>query len=267
MTRQVTKAKKPYKLHAAPVEELVLACYFPHVMEFRAEHVGLFWAKQKSQFPKSQQVSPLFDFGEVQTGSEVFPMPRFWFTSADDTRLIQIQRNAFLLNWRRRPNQDYPHFDAMLEQFTALFELFRAFITNECGQEIERIERLEINYINIIPPNELWKTSIDIAAVFPKLSIPQIPAIKNVTVGASMAFRYQLSPADVLSVTITNGKRPPNSEDVFILDVKVQGTPSDKLLQSMSDWFANAHETTRTAFLAFTNPEMRKEIWNEEGDV
>lgn len=77
MSRKTPKSKIQYKLGAAPVEELVLSCYFPHVADFRAEHVGLFWNKHKSEFPKSQQAVPIMDFGDVQTGLEPFPMPRF----------------------------------------------------------------------------------------------------------------------------------------------------------------------------------------------
>ena len=48
MSRKTPKSTIQYKLGAAPVEELVLSCYFPHVADFRAEHVGLFWNKHKS---------------------------------------------------------------------------------------------------------------------------------------------------------------------------------------------------------------------------
>jgi len=33
---------------------------------------------------------------------ELFPMPRFWFLSQEKTRLIQLQNNALLYNWRKQ---------------------------------------------------------------------------------------------------------------------------------------------------------------------
>ena len=43
--------------------------------------------------------------------------------------------------------------------------------------------------------------------------------------------------------------------------------PSDKQLDRMEDWFKIAHQHTRTAFLAYTNPKMRSEVWKEFGDL
>jgi hypothetical protein len=32
---------------------------------------------------------------------EVFPLPRFWFVAKDEATLLQVQKNAFLFNWRK----------------------------------------------------------------------------------------------------------------------------------------------------------------------
>lgn len=172
-----------------------------------------------------------------------------------------------MLNWRRKPNHDYPHFDAMFGSFTKLFELFRAFLTNECGTRIDTITRLEINYINIIPPNILWETPQDFSRVFPKLSMPEIVDFKDGPTAINLNYRYQLSPDDALSINIANGKQAQANKEVFLLDIKIQGTPSDKQLDRMEDWFKIAHQHTRTAFLAYTNPKMRSEVWKEFGDL
>ena len=244
----------------------MIGCYFPHVEEFRAEHVGLFWKKYKSDYPKSQQAAPIVDFGDVQSGLELFPMPRFWFTSADDTKLIQIQRNAFLLNWRRKPKQEYPHFESMFATFVGMLDQYRAFISNECGSSITSTTRLELSYINIIAPNQLWKSPKDISQVFPELRTPAVPVLGDGPTGMNYNFRYQLTPDDVLSINIANGKHSQTHDDVFLLEIKMQGTPATKHIDDLESWFDTAHRNTRTAFLSFTNPRMRAEVWKESAD-
>ena len=82
-----------------------------------------------------------------------------------------------------------------------------------------------------------------------------------------MNYRYQLSLDDVLSINIANGKQAQTNQDVLLLDVKIQGTPADKRLDGMDAWFKTAHQYTRKAFLSFTNPKMRAEVWKESGDA
>jgi hypothetical protein len=47
---------------------------------------------------------------ELTGESEIYPMPRFWLEAEDGTILMQIQKNAFLFNWRKREAQ-YPHYE------------------------------------------------------------------------------------------------------------------------------------------------------------
>jgi uncharacterized protein (TIGR04255 family) len=97
------------KFRNPPINELVIGVYFTRDLQLlRAEHVGLFWSSIRSEFPTIQQqpiVVPPFAPSAVVTiefaaPGEMFPMPRFWIESTDGQTLLQIQRNAFLLNWR-----------------------------------------------------------------------------------------------------------------------------------------------------------------------
>ncbi len=89
-----------------PINELIIGAYFePPVIALRSEHIGLLWSRLRHEFPVVKQRKPL---GIVEpppravlTISEEFlVMPRFWFVSKDKVHLIQVQKNAFLLNWR-----------------------------------------------------------------------------------------------------------------------------------------------------------------------
>ena len=87
-----------------PINEVVMSMFFNRPLEgFRSEHLGLFWEKIREDFPRVRQQIPLArSIGAAVGPDEVTPMPRYWFIAADDTTIIQIQKDAFIYNWRRR---------------------------------------------------------------------------------------------------------------------------------------------------------------------
>jgi hypothetical protein len=67
----------------------------------------------KHSFETAPLVAPV---APIEFTIEQFPTPRFWFEAADGITLIQLQKNAFIFNWRKRDN-DYPHFEAVKAAF------------------------------------------------------------------------------------------------------------------------------------------------------
>src|SRR4029077_19257212 len=104
-----------------PINEVAIGLFFQPVAGLRAEHVGAFWGKIREEFPISGQHPPLIlpgtpSLSQLALSNEVFPLPRFWFISTDQTGLVQLQRDAFFFNWRRRES-DYPRFKHVLSKF------------------------------------------------------------------------------------------------------------------------------------------------------
>src|SRR5438045_572199 len=108
------------KFKYPPINEVIVGLYFAsEVAPLRAEHVGVFWSTVRKDFPKIQQQPVLMipptsaaGFLELTFTNELFPMPRYWLEGIDDAYLMQIQRDAFIFNWRKR-GAEYPHFDAV----------------------------------------------------------------------------------------------------------------------------------------------------------
>src|SRR5580704_19342195 len=102
------------KFKNPPISELVIGVYFDReIPSLRSEHVGLFWGQVREDFPNIQQ-QPLVNAPvrqpfpqQIFISSESW-MPRFWLEASDGSTLMQIQKNAFLFNWRKKET-DYPH--------------------------------------------------------------------------------------------------------------------------------------------------------------
>jgi len=90
------------KFKNPPIHELVIGARFaPQLRALRSEHIGLLWSRLgRKDFPTVHQKPPL-DV-PIPSATEFLPMPRFWLESKEDDKLIQVQKNAFLLNWRSR---------------------------------------------------------------------------------------------------------------------------------------------------------------------
>jgi len=145
-----------------PVDEVVIGLMFMSVGS-STNHVAKYRDSVKNDFPGLQYQPRLVvqfeslseDAFSAQTpnlvmGSGAFqPGQRTWFVSADDQRLLQLQDDAFLSNWRRR-GQPYPRFEPLLRDFWARFELFRMHVNTDSPIPLQ-LQQLEVSYINWVP--------------------------------------------------------------------------------------------------------------------
>jgi uncharacterized protein (TIGR04255 family) len=79
-----------------------------------------------------------------------FSLPRSWFISQDNTRLLQIQADRFVYNWRKQePSEEYPRYRPLREQFAVhLQQVWTAL--EEAGKQLPAINFCEVSYINQI---------------------------------------------------------------------------------------------------------------------
>ena len=161
------------KFRNPPLEELVLGSYFPPIQALRAQHVGLFWSSLITEFPICSQHPPIKEI--VQFDDEVFPMSQFWLVSRAEDSLIQIQKNAFIANWRRRPDgPDYPHYESVKRFFDSNLSRFTSFLSDQLSYRIEQVISLEMTYTNFIPlpsslPNGDYSSLIAGLSILPGL--------------------------------------------------------------------------------------------------
>jgi uncharacterized protein (TIGR04255 family) len=144
----------------APLVEVALSVQFQPLQMFTSAHAGEFWQIIKPDFLLTQEQPPLAPIGEFFGQVSGFPnFPQFaiqmggigirnWFSTADGTYLLQLQRDRFALNWRKTPsNPDYPRYPVIREKFIELFKLFDGFVERSGLGKCE-INIHEATYIN-----------------------------------------------------------------------------------------------------------------------
>jgi uncharacterized protein (TIGR04255 family) len=255
-----------------PVNELVIALFHLPLMDLKAQHIGIYWDKIRHKYPLSEQHPVVFDSQSTLSTAtlmaapdELYPLPRFWFYNNALPTLIQVQRNSFMLNWRllpSLPNAEYPHYETVAEDFWRELDDYKAFIQDFVGGKLDPIQRCELTYVNVIPPNELFSKPEEFVNVLPLLSsLYSIENSERRFAGMVGNVGYRVNPSLLIELGVRLGRRTDMGEIAVGLELKAHGVPSDLSLEAARGWFDAAHDATYKLFLDATGKEMQEKIW------
>lgn len=146
-----------------PVAEVAIALSFEPLLRLRQAHLGSFWQQLRDEYPTVDDRPPvethLEELGVIVPPAfelrlvEAPRTSRAWFLSADGTRLIQLQADQLILNWRGEGEQ-YPRFEALAASVFERLEQLNSWAENETlGEVVPR--QVEITYVNRLGPEPL----------------------------------------------------------------------------------------------------------------
>jgi uncharacterized protein (TIGR04255 family) len=168
-----------------PINEVVLGVQFDKLTNFSTIHPGLLWQKIRTEYPKytiQPEIAPDKETFEVpklpKAPKAIFsitpPVPRCWFLDEPENKLIQVQPDRFLHNWKKMTGkEDYPHYSNILPEFKKQWNTFLGFI-NEEKVGIVNMNHWEVTYVNYIYIGEGWKDLGDMPKLFPFISTNQL---------------------------------------------------------------------------------------------
>ncbi len=261
-----------------PVNEVVLGVQ-SNKLTLTTPLLGLFWASVRESYPDFQ-VQPALDpvverFGE--TPQTVGPVPglrlleqpetpRCWFLEKPGNRLIQVQQDRLIYNWRRVVDSDqYPHYAQVKDAFAREYERLSQFVKTE-----ERAGQLEPNwcettYINhLLPdpgrwaPGELEK----LFTVFgPRPDGGFLPPAEQ----GQFAFTFLIpdsagEPLGRLHVSLARAIRQKDSAHLLVFELTARGRPDGEGLDGVLRFMDRAHEWIVRGFTELTRPSMH-ELW------
>src|SRR5690348_6823882 len=147
--RQLPEFAKP------PVVEVACSIQFELIKELHVGLLGLLWEEYRERYPVVQEQAPLQTPREQFTGTPprfgfsmtgTFPMPRVWFLTEDGQRLVQVQRDHFIVNWRKLDTgAAYPRYPHLRDSLIEEIELFQQFLADEGLAPIRAIQA-ELTY-------------------------------------------------------------------------------------------------------------------------
>jgi len=251
-----------------PINEVVVSTYFnPPLSDLRSEHIGLFWGKIKQDFPIVSQ-QPIVGTELDILGNEPFPIPRYWFIAEDKINLIQVQKNAFMFNWRRN-DEKYPRFHKNIKPtFDKYYGLFNEFVRTETNIEDLAVDLCELNYINVIDCCEYWEGPQDTPKIIPSFSMLN-PNIDDLDfLGFNCNFGYRLSSDLQINIGIRSGFRTQQQDrPVLIFEIKTSGRLGQIEKPEADEWFERAHDAIIKCFLSITDTDIQNRFWQPAEEI
>lgn len=258
--------------------EVALSLQFEPLASLTAAHLGLLWGRFRSQFPKTQDqprlrpaiekfgvrvVSPGQSFGsDIGVGA---PAIRCWFLNDLETELIQVQRDRFIHNWRRKSsdNGTYPRYETLRRSFAEELGTFADFLRREKLGEI-RPNQCELIYVNHVVAGTEWENHSqlgNIATVWKALySQDFLPEQES----AAFEVRYQINsqkdtPAGRLYINFAPAFREADSRPIYIAQLLARGAPAGGTLEGAFKFLDLAHEWVVQAFASIMSEQMHRE--------
>ena len=242
----------------APLEEVVCGVQFAGI-KWSDIHFGLFFTKLEGRYEQTQRRphislfdSPPKDLPQIQLVTEI-ETPLLWYETTKSPFLLQIQEDAFFLNWRRQSGTFvYPHFrtrhggdEGVWDRFIHEWNVFRNFCEE---QEIgtPEVRACHLAYIDHMVHGEAWNAPVDLVKL-----IRPVEGLKNLESLSvvNMTIRYKSRDLPI-HINIRPAVRKNDQKKLFIMEFIITEKLSTK--NDLSSWFEKSHEVIVQEFLAQT---------------
>ena len=235
-----------------PLVELICGINFRLIPHLTGPTIGLFWNQLEREFPKCRTM-PRLHQSNIVIGP--LPEPRVWLLDQDEGRILQIQNDTLLLNWRRsEKNDQYPRFSRILEDYRRYFGRLESFLSERGLGQIAPTG-VQMSYINqVLYPEEVSK-AVFLSEIFPDIawrgkSKKYLPEPGNLDLSTSFHLPEDLGR---LTFNITSPVKPiawlSKDGQALRFDISVTASAvgevsSDELFA----WFGKANEAINGAF-------------------
>ncbi|MDZ4836571.1 MAG: TIGR04255 family protein [Candidatus Melainabacteria bacterium] len=272
--KELEKAPLP-DYERPPVIEVVCGITFKSLDRLLAPHLGLYWEKVKDRYSGCAERGPLAPVIEAPLGRqevdleilEVPPIPRIWFVNQESNELIQVQRDRFLHNWRKKDDDTrYPKYKSVISEFNAQIRTFSEFLEKHALGEIEPLQ-FELTYVNHIPQGDGWESASDLSQLFVAFNkqvcheqfLPEVEGLNWTT-----TFGLPNDSGRLYVQLRTAVKSDDQQKKLLQLNLTARGIGQLQKLSDMNSWFDIAHETIVRGFADLTTEKAQKEIWRRK---
>lgn len=248
------------KFEQPPLVEVACGVGFRRLDDLLIPHYGLFWDPISRDFPICQHANQYGDLPEDTISA--LPLPRVWFLSQHEDRLLQLHNARFVYNWRRSSwEEDYPHFEEIFEQFEGYYSQFSKFVSDRGIGELEPVE-YELTYTNHIFKGEGWETTSEIGNLFRDLTWQDGESrFLGEPTGLGWQATFALPDgAGELTAHLKHGQRRSDNWPVFVLTMIAKSNFEDATPPEFEEWFQVAHDWIVNGFADLTS-EVAQELW------
>ncbi|RLD56918.1 MAG: hypothetical protein DRJ05_10520 [Bacteroidetes bacterium] len=174
---------------------------------------------------------------------------RKWFVNSEGHKLIQLQPDRLLFNWRKSNSEKaYPHFQNVLGEFMQVFSKF----DHICSFK-ELINQLEITYVDHIYLDDFNLKNFEINSIFNFWNFPK--PLKNIT----NIFSFGHPEINgVINVNIQSAISNIDQRKLITCSTTCRGMFNED--QDMQQWFDLSHDIIIDLFTDLIS-DKAKQIW------
>lgn len=245
-----------------PIHEVALGRTFLPREDFLIPYYGMFWDRLRERFPNTEHAAPIVEAAEIL--NEGLFLPRVWFTSADSTRLVQLQQNRLHYNWRRTDeSQTYIRFPTIQAECIDVWEKFGQFVLEVTKQPVLPINA-ELTYTNLIDLDPSVSAHEIAVATLKDVCWTGGQRFLNAPKAFAHNYTFTLPGMDAaLQVTAQAVKRKASNTEALKLELTVKGKCPNEL--PFKKWSDDAHSFLVQAFKDLTKTTMH-EHWKLQGN-
>ena len=258
-----------------PVEEVMLGILFEPLDQFFAPYLGDIWqvfkefgfihtTAQGAVPPVIEQFSNQIPQPQVRI-SNVPDFDRILFIHESGDRILQVQRDRFMFNWRRiEEGQKYPGFSTIFTMFEDFYTRFKVKLKH---QEIGDIIPLqyELGYINQLVHGDGWDTLGDIGKIY-QMFVDSQQSYSFWSGAESVIFQTSFPIADLqgrLHLAISNRVKMPEQQQTLQTDFTVRGFPKNGEYE-MVTWFKSARDEIHEKFTSMFTEDIQTRVWGRK---
>ncbi|RMH34532.1 MAG: TIGR04255 family protein [Nitrospirae bacterium] len=260
------------EFESPPVIETVLGVQFNRLESFQIPHFGLYWNRVRQIYPRVEiqpPLSPAFEHFAVENVSEEFeirlsggpPELRCWFKNEEETHLIQIQRDRFIINWRKvTGKEEYPRYHRFRPRFQDEWIKFCNFLREE-AIDCPQVNQCEVTYVNHFECEKEFKHLGEVHKMFRVWS--ELPREEFLPSPEAVRFHMRFALPDQkgrLHVVAEPKIRTRDAKPVLQLMLTCRGRPDVMTTEGILDWFDLGHEWIVESFTELTTHEMHQ-LW------
>lgn len=258
-----------------PVIETALSVQFQPIKGFGNTHLGLFWRLVREDYSEYEDADPIepqierFGSGVPRVRFPQFrvaasqPAARLRMSSADGHRMIQLQRDRLVYNWRRLRDGEYPRWHVVEPEFRSAVDTLAKFLESEGLPAIEPTQ-WEVTYLNHLVRGRDWQDQRDWPKLLPGL-VGSVDAVSSAAFESLSCHTHFVLPdqAARLHVELSHGFAGPedNDTELLVLQLTARGGMSDD--RDLVKRLAVGREAVVRSFAEVTGAEAHA-VWEIE---
>lgn len=237
-----------------PLREVAVAVLIQPLAGLQQPHVGRYWDLIKDDYPKTIDRPPTDPYieggvrGKPRFRMQVGPPPlrRSWFISENGERLVQLQSDRFVHNWRGE-GDDYPHLESVWTSFIERFIEFTEWVEHEGIGVVEPFQ-LELTYVNIIEGASLWGILAGMSPPMPSLHTDEMAGEPE----PKLELRYAVNTETPSALYVHSRPREPGVQQI---DLTYRAVLSSPTISELPPAVATGRRLIVAHFTEITRPE------------